>query len=228
MKKMRGFTLIELLIVVAIIAILAAIAVPNFLEAQVRAKVSRVKTDMRSIATAIESYMIDNNDYAASARHEAVGNEQTVHSVFANATPAPDPLEDHAAGRVTFRIYMPDDAGHAGHSLTTPVSYMSNLPKDVFADTRGATFGYWNAQGRGYMMWSYGPDADESDGNGQIQSSFLEGTDPYDWATNSVYNPLKGGAGDDLWTGPDGDESYTYDSTNGTTSTGDVWRVQGE
>ena len=57
----RAFTLIELLIVVAIIAILAAIAVPNFLEAQVRSKVSRVKADMRSLATAIESYTVDNN-----------------------------------------------------------------------------------------------------------------------------------------------------------------------
>src|SRR5688572_6112143 len=59
----RAFTLIELLIVVAIIAILAAIAVPNFLEAQVRAKVSRVKADIRSMATAIESYAVDNNKY---------------------------------------------------------------------------------------------------------------------------------------------------------------------
>jgi len=58
-----GFTLIELLIVVAIIAILAAIAVPNFLEAQTRAKVSRVKSDLRSNATALESYFIDNNKY---------------------------------------------------------------------------------------------------------------------------------------------------------------------
>jgi prepilin-type N-terminal cleavage/methylation domain-containing protein len=59
----RAFTLIELLIVVAIIAILAAIAVPNFMEAQTRAKVSRAKTDMRTIAVALESYCVDNNEY---------------------------------------------------------------------------------------------------------------------------------------------------------------------
>jgi type II secretion system protein G len=61
--KHRGFTLIELLIVVAIIAILAAIAVPNFLEAQTRAKVSRVKADLRTITTGLETYHIDNNSY---------------------------------------------------------------------------------------------------------------------------------------------------------------------
>src|SRR5690606_13569858 len=59
----RGFTLIELLIVVAIIAILAAIAVPNFLEAQVRSKVSRTKADMRTVATALEAYAVDSNHY---------------------------------------------------------------------------------------------------------------------------------------------------------------------
>lgn len=59
----KGFTLIELLIVVAIIAILAAIAVPNFLEAQVRSKVTRCYSDMRSISVAIESYQVDNNRY---------------------------------------------------------------------------------------------------------------------------------------------------------------------
>ncbi len=58
-KEGGGFTLIELLIVVAIIAILAAIAIPNFLEAQTRSKVSRVKSDLCIIATAVESYTVD-------------------------------------------------------------------------------------------------------------------------------------------------------------------------
>jgi prepilin-type N-terminal cleavage/methylation domain-containing protein len=58
MKK-TGFTLIELLIVIAIILILIAIALPNFLEAQIRAKITKVKGDMRTIATAQESYRID-------------------------------------------------------------------------------------------------------------------------------------------------------------------------
>jgi type II secretion system protein G len=59
----KGFTLIELLVVVAILAILAAIAVPNFLEAMARAKVSRVSSDLRAAATCLEAYRIDNNAY---------------------------------------------------------------------------------------------------------------------------------------------------------------------
>ena len=62
-RKARAFTLIELLIVVAIIGILAAIAVPNFLSAQTRAKVARVKADIRSLRTSMETYFVDNNTY---------------------------------------------------------------------------------------------------------------------------------------------------------------------
>ena len=62
-KNSNGFTLIELIVVVMIITILSAIGLSNFLEAQNRAKVSRVRADMRSIATGIESYSIDVNSY---------------------------------------------------------------------------------------------------------------------------------------------------------------------
>jgi len=63
--RSRAFTLIELLIVVAIIAILAAIAVPNFLEAQTRSRVGRAQSDLRTLATALESYKVDWNRYPA-------------------------------------------------------------------------------------------------------------------------------------------------------------------
>lgn len=62
-RNRGGFTLIELLVVVAVIAILAAIALPNFLEAQTRSKVAAVRSDHRTIATALESYYVDHNVY---------------------------------------------------------------------------------------------------------------------------------------------------------------------
>ncbi|MBI1389765.1 MAG: prepilin-type N-terminal cleavage/methylation domain-containing protein [bacterium] len=58
-----GFTLIELLIVVAIIGILAAIAVPNFLNAQVRAKVAKAVSNMRTVQNALEAYQLDKSTY---------------------------------------------------------------------------------------------------------------------------------------------------------------------
>ncbi len=60
--RSRAFTLIELLIVVAIIGILAAIAIPNFQNARIRATISRVQADLRSIRTAMGVYIVDNNN----------------------------------------------------------------------------------------------------------------------------------------------------------------------
>ena len=66
-RDSKGFTLIELLIVVAIIGIIAAIAIPNLLNAIDRGKQKRTIADMRSIGTGVEAYAVDNNVYPAAA-----------------------------------------------------------------------------------------------------------------------------------------------------------------
>ncbi len=105
----RAFTLIELLIVVAIIAILAAIAVPNFLEAQTRARVSRAQSDMRTMATGLESYRVDHNAYPK-------GNAFGLGVYFPAASGGVGPV----AGRVLER-------------LSTPIAYLSaSLLADPF------------------------------------------------------------------------------------------------
>ena len=60
-KKRGGFTLVEIMIVVAIIALLAAIAVPNFLRARKRSQATRILEDLRLIDAAIDQYAIETN-----------------------------------------------------------------------------------------------------------------------------------------------------------------------
>ena len=126
MQKGRGFTLIELLIVVAIIAILAAIAVPNFLEAQTRSKVSRAESDMRSLATAIESYRIDNNVYPP---------------LVAPNSPFSGAGGSGGAGIHGPSVYNPGEPGISSRFvwITTPVSYIGTAPRDPFINRRVGT-----------------------------------------------------------------------------------------
>jgi len=119
-KLSSGFTLIELLIVVAIIAILAAIAVPNFLEAQTRAKVSRVQSDLRALDTAMKTYQIDHNKYPVD--FDASYADDKAHM--------PAGAENDTSG-----IFHPGYAVNGGVKigLTTPVSYITNCwLKDPF------------------------------------------------------------------------------------------------
>src|SRR5712671_2835865 len=60
-KNRGGFTLVEIMIVVAIIALLASIAVPNFLRARKRSQATRILEDLRVIDSAIDQYAIENN-----------------------------------------------------------------------------------------------------------------------------------------------------------------------
>jgi len=100
----KAFTLIELLIVVAIIAILAAIAIPNFLEAQTRSKVSRTKADMRSLKLSLEAYRVDNNTYP---------DGRDCNNLW---------MAGYPEGAVQYRLVL----------LTTPIAYITSLPDDVF------------------------------------------------------------------------------------------------
>src|SRR5436309_1132432 len=120
MRKLYGFTLIELLIVVAIIAILAAIAVPNFLEAQVRSKASRAKSDLRTVLTALETYAIDYNKYPAPRDIAAIPNNSGLPSIHSCSQFVP-------GGTHTF-----NGSGQWG-GLTSPIAYITSVLKDVFA-----------------------------------------------------------------------------------------------
>jgi prepilin-type N-terminal cleavage/methylation domain-containing protein len=66
-KRHGGFTLVEIMIVVAIIALLAAIAVPGFLRARKRSQASRILNDLRMIDAAVDQYAIENNKTSGQA-----------------------------------------------------------------------------------------------------------------------------------------------------------------
>ena len=181
--SIRAFTLIELLIVVAIISILSAIAVPNFLEAQARSKVARTENDLRTIATALELYRVDTNAYP--------------------------------------RAELFDSLSRRTRLLTTPVSYISDLPKDPFFQLQNSVFGGDTpeyAYAPGNIYFGLGSQYNLAEYRNQIYSIAGRGPDANIFVGGyCMAHPLA-----DI----NGTRTLgTYDPTNGTVSAGDILRL---
>ena len=226
MKKLStGFTLIELLIVVAIITILAAIAMPNFLEAQVRSKVSRTKGDLRTMALAMESYAADWNTYTRDSDSS---------------------LDYLDVGDAALSPSHPDfgKCSNGALQLTTPVAYMSSLLVDPFVEDVQVE----GSGARGYRIgsgtWSYASPPinphDHQDSHlvfeevGKRGAFVIIGVGPDKKRARMGYKNFpymsmyEGGASTDLRPGKDQPLCYTdYDPTNGSVSRGDVYRFGG-
>ncbi|HOE95113.1 MAG TPA: prepilin-type N-terminal cleavage/methylation domain-containing protein [Candidatus Sumerlaeota bacterium] len=228
-----AFTLIELLIVVAIIAILAAIAVPNFLEAQTRSKVARAQADLRSVKTALESYVVDNNEYPRALPIYSFLYLYT----YCNFLRGYD--------RTNMR-----DIG--AWELTTPIAYMTDLPLDTFTEHNRYGGGNLNRLGFAYVnfksmaknpfkgSFAY-PDLPEApalrldwDAGAKRQTNYLLICAGPDYESNFPWIVNNG-----QWTmlqamteepRPSGIAEVarliTYDPTNGTVSTGDIYVAQ--
>lgn len=221
MRGHKGFTLIELLIVVAIIAILAAIAIPNFLAAQTRSKVSRAKGEQNMLATGLEAYFIDANVYPSPGRGD----------------PFYAPESRDGAGTYA------GDGGIVPYALTTPVSYITTVPRDPFKKNGRGFYEYGGGPGvsggggratidlvnnnfsgiwppSGWIVTSYGPDV--------VDGNIGAGTGAQDLREESAWiDSYSMSAPDNMLCDnahPLSTSGFTYDPTNGTTSAGDVWR----
>jgi prepilin-type N-terminal cleavage/methylation domain-containing protein len=203
----QGFTLIELLIVVAIIAILAAIAVPNFLEAQTRAKVSRVMSDLRTYDTAMEMYRIDHNK--PSPTYRSVAPETRKWIVHYLTTPIaymnqalPDPFNTNATYIQNLTNGVPDPDQR--YLIAWGPDHLHS-PRGVYNSARETQYA------RYFQLYpTY------SDGSKLLRKNFVFF---FSLGPDRVFDILEGSRSPVA--------IYTYDATNGTISNGEIGRFNG-
>jgi type IV pilus assembly protein PilA len=132
MLNRKGFTLIELLIVVVIIGILAAIAIPKFASTKEKAYLAAMKSDLRNAVTAEEGYFADNQVYLAGVASNLGGSPAPL-VALGNFIPS-------AGVTITLALAGNGWTGHTIHSATAKVC-------DIFVNTGAATFGNATAEG---------------------------------------------------------------------------------
>ena len=212
MASPKGFTLIELLIVIAIILILIAIALPNFLDAQIRAMVVRSQGDSRSLGIAIESFRIEHNEMLVDFWDEgyAAGTERLRRWNFCSPTNLADEVRNQKCILA---------------NLTSPVAYIKRIPDDPFLGTVTDTSDRLVVALAG--TYFYGDNDPKIPGEDHNFGAL--------WIRNAPFfglKPLQEGQWALLGMGPDttaeelgGRErlrGLPYSPTNGTRSTGDI------
>ncbi len=125
----RGFTLIELLIVVAIIGIVSAIAIPNLLNAIDKSKQKRTMADMRSIGTAIESYAVDNTLYPTASSVAAM--KATIDPMYIKAMPTADGWSNQFQIDSAPTAYTIYSQGKDGAGSSCPPGTTSNFNDEI-------------------------------------------------------------------------------------------------
>jgi type IV pilus assembly protein PilA len=145
MKKLHarkgGFTLIELMIVVAIIGILAAIAIPNFLRFQLKAKSSEGKTNIAAIRTAEQSYYSEFGVYVSTANATPTTAPTSAKQTFGVPDPGLDRIGWSPEGQVYFNYMVGIDAGGIG------TAFMASAEADIDANATPQVWGYHRPAG---------------------------------------------------------------------------------
>jgi len=148
-KTNKGFTLIELMIVVAIIGILAAIAIPNFLRFQLKAKTSEAKVNLAAIRTAEESYLAEFGSYVVTSATPAgpMGPQKLTFS--GGGAAAFNTLGWSPEGQVFFQYGVAVDG-------TNVLAYTADALADIDGDGTDQIWGYVHTDPGGNVVGSGG------------------------------------------------------------------------